>query len=231
MTEQTDIRILVADDDKNIAQLIAMECGLEGFAVDVVKDGQQAILKLRESAYSLAILDWNMPLMSGYDVCRRLRETGSGLPILMVTARDQTDDLVQALEAGADDYLCKPFNIRALIARVKALLRHTSASKPSKDLLRFEKIELDTKQHRCLIDGSPLHLTVREFDLLVALMEHPGQAMTRTQLIERVWGDDYFGDDSIVDTYIRYLRKKLEADGTPRLIQTIRGVGFSLRPA
>ncbi|MEB3176467.1 MAG: response regulator transcription factor [Synechococcus sp.] len=231
MAEQSEIRILVADDDKNIAQLIAMECELEGLAVDVVKDGQQAILRLREADYALAILDWNMPLMSGYDVCRRLRETGSGLPILMVTARDQTDDLVQALDAGADDYLCKPFNIRALIARVKALLRRTSASRPSQDVLRFQQIELDTKRHCCSLDGALLHLTVREFDLLVALMEHPGQAMTRTQLIERVWGDDYFGDESVVDTYIRYLRKKLEADGAPRLIQTIRGVGFSLRAA
>ena len=224
------ISILIADDDENISKLISMECEEEGYSVDVVSDGQQAILKLRNNnLYSLAILDWDMPMMSGYDVCRMLREKGSKIPILMVTAKDEIDDRVKALDAGADDYLCKPFNIRELLARVRSLVRRSIGETSEKSILKFENITLNKDEHRCTIASKEIHLTVREFGLLSALMGQPNQVFPRGQLIQKVWGDDYFGDESVVDTYIKYLRAKLKDSGEGELIKTIRGVGFSLR--
>lgn len=224
------ISILIADDDANISNLISMECEEEGYSVDVVSDGQQAILKLRNSnLYSLAILDWDMPMMSGYDVCQRLREKGAKIPILMVTAKDEVDDRVKALDAGADDYLCKPFNIRELLARVRSLVRRSVGETSDKNILKFENIILNKDEHRCVISNKEVHLTVREFGLLAALMDQPNQVFPRGQLIQKVWGDDYFGDESVVDTYIKYLRSKLKDSGEGELIKTIRGVGFSLR--
>lgn len=233
MPESVDqaIAVLVADDDPNIASLIAMECEEEGYQVDVVSDGQQAILRLRDGNYSLAVLDWDMPMMSGYDVCRRLRDKGSHVPILMVTAKDDVDDRVKALDAGADDYLCKPFNVRELLARVRALVRRSAVGQGDGDRLVFEVIQLTRSEHRCFIAEQETHLTVREFNLLAALMERPGQVFSRAQLIEKVWGEDYFGDESVVDTYIKYLRVKLDKGGARGLVQTVRGVGFTLRSA
>ena len=224
------ISILIADDDINISQLISMECEEEGYSVDVVSDGQQAILKLRNNNfYSLAILDWDMPMMSGYDVCKMLREKGAKIPILMVTAKDEIDDRVKALDAGADDYLCKPFNIRELLARVRSLVRRSIGETSEKNILKFENIILNKDEHRCIISGKEIHLTVREFDLLSALMDRPNQVFSRGKLIQKVWGDDYFGDESVVDTYIKYLRSKIKESSEGELIKTIRGVGFSLR--
>ena len=166
------ISILIADDDANISNLISMECEEEGYSVDIVSDGQQAILKLRNSnLYSLAILDWDMPMMSGYDVCQRLREKGAKIPILMVTAKDEVDDRVKALDAGADDYLCKPFNIRELLARVRSLVRRSVGETSDKNILKFENIILNKDEHRCVISNKEVHLTVREFGLLAALMD------------------------------------------------------------
>ena len=224
------ISILIADDDENISKLISMECEEEGYSVDVVSDGQQAILKLRNNnLYSLAILDWDMPMMSGYDVCKMLREKGAKIPILMVTAKDEIDDRVKALDAGADDYLCKPFNIRELLARVRSLVRRSIGDTSEKNILKFENITLNKEEHRCIISDKEIHLTVREFALLAALMDQPNQVFPRGQLIQKVWGDDYFGDESVVDTYIKYLRSKIKKSGEDELIKTIRGVGFSLR--
>lgn len=233
MPESADqvIAVLVADDDPNIASLIAMECEEEGYQVDVVSDGQQAILKLRDGRYSLAVLDWDMPMMSGYDVCRRLRDKGNYVPILMVTAKDDVDDRIRALDAGADDYLCKPFNVRELLARVRALVRRSTVGQGEGDRLVFDVIRLTRSEHRCFIAEQETHLTVREFNLLAALMERPGQVFSRAQLIEKVWGEGYFGDESVVDTYIKYLRAKLDKSGVRGLVQTVRGVGFTLRSA
>lgn len=223
------ISILIADDDEDVLQLMSMECEEEGYSVDVVSDGQQAILKLRKNPYELAILDWDMPMMSGYDVCRMLREKGAKIPILMVTAKYEVDDRVKALDAGADDYLCKPFNIRELLARVRSLVRRNIGETSEKNILRFENIVLNKSEHRCIISSKEIHLTVREFGLLAALMDQPNQVFPRGQLIQKVWGDDYFGDESVVDTYIKYLRSKIKDTGEGDLIKTIRGVGFSLR--
>ena len=225
--EATDQVILVADDEANILMLLEMELQAEGFQTIGCNDGAKALAQIRESPPALALLDWNMPIITGLDVCRRLRETGNRLPVIMVTARDEMDDRVAALEAGADDFIAKPFNIREVLARVKALLRRSIAISP--DQLSFGDLHLNGSERRCSYAGQELNLPVREFDLLECFLRNPRQALSRTQLIQNVWGDDYFGDDNVVDVYVRYLRRKLEEIKPERIIQTIRGIGFALR--
>ena len=225
--EATDQVILVADDEANILMLLEMELQAEGFQTIGCNDGAKALAQIRESPPALALLDWNMPIITGLDVCRRLRETGNRLPVIMVTARDEMDDRVAALEAGADDFIAKPFNIREVLARVKALLRRSIAISP--DQLSFGDLHLNGSERRCSYGGQELNLTVREFDLLECFLRNPRQALSRTQLIQNVWGEDYFGDDNVVDVYVRYLRRKLEEIKPERIIQTIRGIGFALR--
>ena len=221
------INILVADDEANIVMLLDMELQAEGYNTICCSDGAQALAQIREEQPALALLDWNMPLITGLDVCRRLRDTGNRLPVIMITARDEMDDRIAALEVGADDFIAKPFNIREVLARVKALLRRSSSSSP--DQLSFGELQLNGPERRCSYAGKELELTVREFDLLECFLRNPRQALSRTQLIEQVWGDDYFGDDNVVDVYVRYLRRKLEDIKPDRIIQTIRGIGFALR--
>ena len=225
--DATDQVILVADDEANILMLLEMELQAEGFKTIGCNDGAKALAQIRESAPALALLDWNMPIITGLDVCRRLRDTGNRLPVIMVTARDEMDDRVAALEAGADDFISKPFNIREVLARVKALLRRSTAVSP--DHLSFGDLHLNGSERRCSYGGQELNLTVREFDLLECFLRNPRQALSRTQLIQNVWGEDYFGDDNVVDVYVRYLRRKLEEVKPERIIQTIRGIGFALR--
>ena len=225
--DATDQVILVADDEANILMLLEMELQAEGFKTIGCNDGAKALAQIRESAPALALLDWNMPIITGLDVCRRLRDTGNRLPVIMVTARDEMDDRVAALEAGADDFISKPFNIREVLARVKALLRRSTAVSP--DQLSFGELHLNGSERRCSYGGQELNLTVREFDLLECFLRNPRQALSRTQLIQNVWGEDYFGDDNVVDVYVRYLRRKLEEVKPERIIQTIRGIGFALR--
>ena len=219
--------ILIADDEANILMLLEMELQAEGYSTVGCSDGGQALAQIRESQPSLALLDGNMPMITGLDVCRRLRDTGNRLPVIMITARDEMDDRIAALEAGADDFISKPFNIREVLARVKALLRRSLSTSP--DQLSFGELNLNGPERRCRYGNSELNLTVREFDLLECFMRNPRQALSRAQLIQNVWGEDYFGDDNVVDVYVRYLRKKLEAIKPERVIQTIRGVGFALR--
>ena len=221
------INILVADDEANIVMLLDMELQAEGYNTICCSDGAQALAQIREEQPALALLDWNMPLITGLDVCRRLRDTGNRLPVIMITARDEMDDRIAALEVGADDFIAKPFNIREVLARVKALLRRSTSSSP--DQLSFGELQLNGPERRCRYAGTELELTVREFDLLECFLRNPRQALSRTQLIEQVWGGDYFGDDNVVDVYVRYLRRKLETVKPERVIQTIRGVGFALR--
>ena len=224
---KADDVILIADDEANILMLLEMELQAEGFQTIGCSDGAKALAQIRESNPAIALLDWNMPIVTGLDVCRRLRDTGNRLPVIMITARDEMDDRVAALEAGADDFIAKPFNIREVLARVKALLRRSTAVSP--DQLSFGDLRLNGPERCCDYSGVPLNLTVREFDLLECFIRNPRQAMSRAQLIQNVWGDDYFGDENVVDVYVRYLRKKLEDVKSERIIQTIRGIGFALR--
>ena len=219
--------ILIADDEANILMLLEMELQAEGFKTIGCSDGGKALAQIRESTPAIALLDWNMPIITGLDVCRRLRETGNQLPVIMITARDEMDDRIAALEAGADDFIAKPFNIREVLARVKALLRRSNSKSP--DQLNFGDLHLNGPERSCEYAGVKLNLTVREFDLLECFIRNPRQALSRSQLIQNVWGNDYFGDENVVDVYVRYLRKKLEEIKAERVIQTIRGVGFALR--
>ena len=219
--------ILIADDEANILMLLEMELQAEGFKTIGCSDGGKALAQIRETTPAIALLDWNMPIITGLDVCRRLRETGNQLPVIMITARDEMDDRIAALEAGADDFIAKPFNIREVLARVKALLRRSNSKSP--DQLSFSDLHLNGPERSCEYAGVKLNLTVREFDLLECFIRNPRQALSRSQLIQNVWGNDYFGDENVVDVYVRYLRKKLEEVKAERVIQTIRGVGFALR--
>ena len=229
--------VFLADDEANIVTLLEMELQAEGFTVVTATDGTSALKKLRDTAPppDLALLDWNMGGITGLEICRRLRETGVSLPVIILTARDEIDDRIAALETGADDFISKPFNVREVLARVKALIRRSTLTKGafsnelSSDLIEVGSLVLNRAERTCTINGTALILTVREFDLLDCFMRHPRQALSRGRLIQHVWGDDYFGDENVVDVFVRYLRKKLEETGSERVIQTVRGVGFVLR--
>ncbi|MAR07565.1 MAG: DNA-binding response regulator [Cyanobium sp. NAT70] len=224
---ESEKTILIADDEANILMLLEMELQAEGYQTIACKDGSEALSKIRDSTPSVALLDWNMPIITGLDVCKRLRDTGSSLPVIIITARDEMDDKIAALESGADDFISKPFNIREVLARVKALVRRSSPT--TSDTITAHDLMLNCAERRCTYLGKEISLTVREFDLLECFMRNPRQALSRAQLIQNVWGEDYFGDDNVVDVYVRYLRKKLEGIQSQRIIQTVRGIGFSLR--
>ena len=222
-----DKTILIADDEANILLLLEMELQADGYETICCNDGSEALAKIRETTPAVALLDWNMPVITGLDVCRRLRETGNALPVIMITARDEMDDKIAALESGADDFISKPFNIREVLARVKALVRRTSPL--SSDVMEARDLKLNCAERRCTYYGQEISLTVREFDLLECFIRNPRQALSRAQLIQNVWGEDYFGDDNVIDVYVRYLRRKLEEINPERIIQTVRGIGFALR--
>ena len=225
--DTTNEVVLIADDEANILMLLEMELQAEGYTTIACSDGSKALAQIREMAPAIALLDWNMPIITGLDVCRRLRETGNRLPVIMITARDEMDDRVAALDAGADDFIAKPFNIREVLARVKALLRRSTAVSP--DQLSFGDLRINGAERRCIYSGTELNLTVREFDLLECFLRNPRQVLSRSQLIQHVWGEDYFGDDNVVDVYVRYVRRKLEEVKQERIIHTVRGIGFALR--
>ena len=222
--------ILVVDDDQAVRDALRRALRMQGFDVNVAVDGEEALLKLRGNPAStdLLIVDVLMPRLDGLELTRRIRADGSQLPILMLTARDQVADRVAGLEAGADDYLVKPFALEELIARVRALLRRLGADETA-TTLGFADLELDTGTREVRRGDESLTLTRTEFALLELFMRNPRQVLTRSVIFDRVWGYDFgFGSNSL-DVYIGYLRRKTEAGGKPRLIQTIRGVGYALR--
>ncbi len=219
--------ILVVDDEVKLAQLIELELKYEGYEVTVAHDGLAGLTKAREGQVDLLILDWMMPGLSGVEICRRLRDTGDKVPIILLTAKDEVSDRVTGLDAGADDYLVKPFSIEELLARVRAALRRHQEQ--ASDRLQFADLLLDRSSREVRRGQRAIELTAKEFDLLDYLLAHPKQVLTRDQILERVWGYDFMGDSNIIEVYVRYLRLKLEAEGEPRLIQTVRGVGYVLR--
>ena len=188
----------------------------------------EALLAIRQEKPELVILDWMLPDLSGVEVCQRLRSTGLGVPVLMLTGRDAVADRVEALDAGADDYLVKPFSIEELLARLRALARRGTSSEPG--LLQIDDLVLNTASHEVSRGGSAIHLSLTEFSLLRELMREPGRVQSREQLLHSVWGEGFIGDSNVLDVYVRYLRRKLEPEGQPTLIQTVRGVGFLLKP-
>ena len=219
--------ILLVEDEAKLAQFIELELKYEGYNVTVVNDGLSGLSNARESDPDLILLDWMLPGMSGVDICKRLRQTGNNVPIILLTAKDDIGDRVAGLDAGADDYIVKPFNLEELLARVRANLRRNQQDDP--DLLEFLDLTLNSNTRQVFRGDRLIELTAKEFDLLEYLMSHPKQVLTRDQILERVWGYDFMGDSNIIEVYVRYLRLKLEAEQEKRLIQTVRGVGYVLR--
>jgi two-component system response regulator MprA len=219
-------RILVVDDDPHILKAVQRGLGFEGYRVQTAASGEEALSVARDNEPDLIILDLMLPGVDGFEVCRRLRG-GLSTPILMLTARDAVRDKVAGLEAGADDYLAKPFAFDELVARVRALLRR--AAPEGAEQLRFADLRVDTATHEVFRGDRLLALTAREFELLEFFLRHPRQVLTRELVFQRVWGYDFLGESNVIDVHVRALREKLEAGGEPRLIQTVRGVGYALR--
>jgi two-component system response regulator MprA len=218
---------LVVDDERAVRESLRRALELEGYEIELADDGLAALAALEGDEPDAMILDVLMPGLDGLEVARRVRREGSRLPILMLTARVEVDDRVAGLDAGADDYVTKPFALDELLARVRALLRRTHED--GTDTLAFGDLELDPGTREVKRNGEPIELTRTEFSLLELFMRNPRQVLTRSVIFERVWGYDFgFGSNSL-DVYIGYLRRKTEAGGKPRLIQTVRGVGYALR--
>jgi two-component system response regulator MprA len=222
------MRLLVVDDDPAVREALALVLDLNGFEVNTAVDGREAIRALSLDTPDAVILDVLMPGIDGLEVCRRIRAVGDRTPVLMLTARAEVSERVAGLEAGADDYLAKPFAREELIARLRALLRRTGWEGDDR-MLRFEDLELDPLAHEVRRDGRLLELTRTEFLLLELLMHHPRQVLTRSTIFDRVWGYDFGPASNSLEVYIGYLRRKTEAAGEPRLLHTVRGVGYVLR--
>ncbi|MGP1386198.1 MAG: two-component system response regulator RppA [Thainema sp.] len=223
----TTARILLVEDEEKLARFIELELGYEDYKVDVAHDGLAGLMAARDAQYDLLILDWMLPGLSGVEVCRRLRSTGNQVPVILLTAKDEVTDRVTGLDAGADDYMVKPFSIEELLARVRAHLRRTQPDDP--DMLQFDDLTLNRKTREVYRGDRAIELTAKEFDLLDYLMTNPRQVLTRDRILEQVWGYDFMGDSNIIEVYIRYLRLKLEENQEKRLIQTVRGVGYVLK--
>src|SRR5829696_7930669 len=222
------MKILVVDDERAVRESLCRALELEGYEIELAADGREALDRLEgDPEPDAMILDVLMPGVDGLEVCRRLRGTGSKLPILMLTARTQVEDRVEGLDAGADDYLTKPFALEELLARVRALLRRTGDG--GGETLRFADLELDAGTREVRRDGERIDLTRTEFSLLELFLLNPRQVLTRSLIFERVWGYDFGFASNSLDVYIGYLRRKTEAGGRPRLIHTVRGVGYALR--
>ena len=224
------MKILVVDDERAVRESLRRALELEGYEIELAEDGAEALERLEaEPAPDAMVLDVLMPRMDGLEVSRTLRRGGSKLPILMLTARTQVEDRVEGLDAGADDYLTKPFALEELLARVRALLRRTTDG--TGEVLRFADLELDPGTREVRRGGERIDLTRTEFSLLELFLLNPRQVLTRSLIFERVWGYDFGFASNSLDVYIGYLRRKTEAGGKPRLIQTVRGVGYALREA
>jgi two-component system response regulator MprA len=222
------MRLLVVDDDPAVREALALMLDLNGYEVTTAVDGREAIRTLAVDSHDAVLLDVLMPGLDGLEVCRRLRATGDRTPVLMLTARSEVSERVAGLEAGADDYLAKPFAREELIARLRALLRRTGWEGDD-GLLRFEDLELDPLAHEARRGCRLLELTRTEFLLLELLMHHPRQVLIRSTIFERVWGYDFGPSSNSLEVYVGYLRRKTEAAGETRLLHTVRGIGYVLR--
>lgn len=223
--------VLVVDDDEDV--LVSVERGLRlsGFRVIIARDGAQALRAVTDDPPDAVVLDMNMPVLDGAGVVTALRAMGNEVPICVLSARSSVDDRIAGLESGADDYLVKPFVLAELVARIKALLRRRTDTPVSAipGAITVGPLEVDVAGYRALLHGTEIELTKREFELLSTLARSAGVVLSRERLLELVWGYDFAADTNVVDVFVGYLRRKLEVDGTPRLLHTIRGVGFVLR--
>jgi two-component system response regulator MprA len=220
------VRVLVVDDEPDVRRTLERALVLNGYTVALAVDGEDALRQLATESPDALLLDVQIPAPDGLEVCRRLRAAGDHTPVLLLTVRDDVDDVVAGLDAGADDYVSKPFELRELLARVRALLRRRNGD-PA--VLTFGDLRLDRGTREVARAGRPLELTRTEFALLEALLQHPRQVLTRSVLFETVWGYDLGPTTNVLEVYVGYLRRKLEQEGEPRILQTVRGVGYALR--
>jgi DNA-binding response OmpR family regulator len=235
-SDQT-IRILLVDDEVRLTELLQLELGVEGYEVEVASDGASGLIKARSQPEpDLIVLDWNLPDFSGVDICQRIRSSGVTTPILMLTGHDDIADRVKALDAGVDDYLVKPFSIEELMARLRAMQRRAqgfSVSGQGKDtetlFLSVGGLTVNIQTRDVHRSGQKIQLSVKEYELLCFLMRGSGKVLERSEIMKGVWGEDFYGDDNLLDVYVRYLRQKVESKDLPVLIHTVRGVGFILR--
>jgi two-component system response regulator MprA len=218
--------ILVIEDEEKILNFLRRGLIYEGYRVETAMDGTAGLASARDNPPDLVVLDWLLPGIDGLEVCRRLR-AASNVPILMLTAKDAVADRVQGLDAGADDYLVKPFALDEVLARLRALLRRAKPEAP--EVLAYADLKLDTGTHQAFRGERPIDLTAKEYELLELFLQHPRQVLTREVIYDRVWGYDFGGESNIIEVYVRYLRQKTEAGGEPRLLHTVRGVGYVLR--
>ena len=222
-------RILLVEDEEKLARFVELELTHEGYQVEKAFDGRTGLELAEKGGFDLLLLDIMLPGLNGLEVLRRLRREGSGVPVIMLTARDAVMDKVTGLDMGADDYVTKPFSIEELLARIRAALRKQSAQKQDSGLLSCGGLTVDVSRHRVTREGKDIELTGREFSLLQYFMENKTIVLTRDQLLEKVWGYEYLGETNVVDVYVRYLRGKIDDGFDQKLLQTVRGVGYVLR--
>jgi two-component system response regulator MprA len=223
------VRILVVDDDRALRDALRRSLSLGGYEVEVAENGQHGLSQAAAAAPDAIVLDVGMPDIDGLEVCRRLRDAGNRVPVLMLTARDAVEDRIEGLDAGADDYLVKPFDVGELRARLRALLRRAAASEPEQDGVTFEELRLVPERHGVAVEGKFVELTRTEFQLLELLMLNPRRVLSHSLIYDRVWGYDFGPSSNALRVYVGYLRRKLEAAGARPLIHTVRGVGYALR--
>jgi two-component system, OmpR family, response regulator len=226
--DNSGTRVLVVDDEPNIAEVVTMALRFNGFTVETAASGREALAAVSSFKPHLMVLDVMLPDMEGFDVAARLGAQRAGPPIIFLTARDATEDKLRGLTGGGDDYMTKPFSLEELVARIRTILRRSGQADAESVRLVFEDLELDEESHEVTRAGEPIELTATEYRLLRYLMLNPRRVMTRAQLLDHVWNYDFGGDGRVLETYISYLRKKLDAHG-PSLIRTVRGVGYALQ--
>ena len=222
-------KILLVEDEEKLARFVELELTHEGYQVEKAFDGRTGLELAEKGGFDLLLLDIMLPGLNGLEVLRRLRREGSSVPVIMLTARDAVMDKVTGLDMGADDYVTKPFSIEELLARIRAALRKQTVQKKEDSLLSCADLTVDVSRHRVTRGGKEIELTGREFSLLQFFMENKTIVLSRDQLLEKVWGYDYMGETNVVDVYVRYLRGKIDEGFEPKLLQTVRGVGYVLR--
>lgn len=221
------VKILVVEDEVKIARFIELELKYEGYEVEIAYDGRKGLEMAEKEDVDLIILDLMLPIMSGIEVCRRLRQSGKKTPIIMLTAKDDVSDKVMGLDMGADDYMTKPFAIEELLARIRvALKRKSSPEKEDAKVLKYKGLELNDLKRQVVYNKDIIELTKKEYELLKYLLENKNIALDREKILERVWGYDYYGDTNVIDVYVRYLRSKIDQKYDVEMIKTVRGVGY-----
>ncbi|RDW15067.1 response regulator transcription factor [Oceanobacillus chungangensis] len=222
-------KILIVEDERKISRVLEIELDYENYETEVADNGNDAVRLIGEKEWDLVLLDIMIPELSGLEVLRRVRRTDEHTPVILLTARDEIHDKVSGLDLGANDYITKPFQIEELLARVRVHLRKPQGKKETADMLTIGELSVNVSSREIVRDEKQIELTPREFDLLVYLLENKNIVLTRDQLIEQVWGFDYYGDTNVVDVYIRYLRQKIDKGFESPYIQTIRGVGYTIK--